>query len=87
MTPPVELSPGQSRPYRQFSYVPTIDGFDVVCDLTGHTVVAGRPTAQSANGVAQSLNEAARHGVLDRALGCIEDRPFVGTLRTSSRPA
>ena len=58
-----------------FSYVPNIDGtFDVVCDVTGHPVCPPRPSAQSANGVAQRLNEAARYGTLDRALGCREPR-------------
>lgn len=81
------IQDSKRRPYREFSYVPTIDGFDVVCDLTGHTVVAGRPSARSANGIAQRLNEAARHGTLARALGCVEDRAEVGTLRTSSAGA
>lgn len=75
-------------PYRQFGYVPTIDGFAVICEATGHEVGTRRfATAQSANGVAQSLNEAARYGILDRALGASQPRHEVGTLRTSSRRA
>lgn len=61
------------RPFKQFSYLPTIDGFDVICETTGRAV-DHRATARAANGVALRLNEAARYGTLDRALGCHEPR-------------
>lgn len=71
----------------RFSYVPTIDGFDVVCDLTGHTVVPGRPSAASANGIAQTLNAHARAGTLSHALGAHEPRRVRTTSRAVERRA
>lgn len=58
----------------RFSILPTLDGFDVIDDATGRPV-DHRDTARSANGVAFSLNDAARHGQLSRRLGCHPSDP------------
>jgi len=42
--------------------------FEVIALDSGRPMGFERETAQSANGVAQSLNQAARLGMLDRAL-------------------
>jgi hypothetical protein len=62
-----------------FGILPTLDGFDVICEAAGRAV-DHRPTAQAANGVAFGLNEAARFGQLDRALGCRE--PLRGAIHS-----
>lgn len=58
------------KPAMRFSTLPTIDGYDVVCDMTGHTV-AHRDSLRSANGVCQRLNQATLGGpkAIIRALG------------------
>jgi len=47
---------------QQFGYVRTLAGFDVIDNRTGHSMGFERETAASANGIAQSLNVAAKHG-------------------------
>lgn len=57
-----------------FSYQPTMTGFVVIDDDSGHQVTQEFDTAKSANGVAQTLNRVARTG--DR-------RAFARALRSS----
>lgn len=66
-----ELSTIAPRP-APFTWQRTITGFDVICTDTGRPVVTDRESAQSANGIAQTLNSAAKEGprALARALGC-----------------
>ena len=56
-----------------FSVLPTIDGFDVIDEATGHPV-DHRETRQSANGVAYALN------------GALSDPSAATTLWGTKRP-
>lgn len=60
---------------RPFGILPTISGYDVIALDTGRPV-AHRETAQSANGVAFKLNNAAQAGpkALAFALGAAEPK-------------
>lgn len=53
-----------------FEAEPTIDGFDVIDVVTGRPMGFLRETRREANGIAQSLNNAAMNGpgALNRAL-------------------
>lgn len=56
---------------QRFGTLPTINGYEVVDMATGRSLGFERPTRNSANGIAQSLNRAALSGSreLSRALG------------------
>lgn len=64
------MSATDKRPAELFTYERTLSGYDVIDVRTGHSMGFERETARAANGIAQTLNAAAKSGprVLARAL-------------------